>query len=310
MERQAGCPTGAGRNRLPVLRGAPGHRPWRVILAGALLSLLAGAGFPQADDPISTVMALESGLGARIGLAVNDLQSGQRWEYRASERFPLSSTFKPLACAALLARVDQGLERLDRQVAFTAQDLVSYSPVTESRLEGMTLGELCAATITLSDNTAGNLVLAAIGGPAGLTAFLRMRGDPVTRLDRWETDLNEAIPGDPRDTTTPAAIAGLMEQLVLGTVLADESRDQLTTWLWGNAVGDDLLRAGIPGGWGIGDKTGAGGFGSRSIVAVLWPPARQPIVVAVYITDTEASFEERNAAIAQIGRAIARWVSN
>jgi beta-lactamase class A len=296
---------------LPVLRAATGLRHWRIILAGALLSLLAGAGYPQAGDPISTVIALESNLGARIGLAVKDLQSGEHWEYRASERFPLSSTFKPLACAALLARVDQGLERLDRQVAVTAQDLVSYSPVTEARLEGMTLAELCEAAITLSDNTAGNLVLTAIGGPAGLTAFLRTLGDPVTRLDRWETDLNEGIPGDPRDTTTPAAIAGLMEQLVLGEeVLADGSRVQLTTWLRGNAVGDDLLRAGIPAEWDVGDKTGAGGFGSRSIVAVLWPPARRPIVVAAYITDTEASFEARNAAIAEIGRAIARWVSN
>src|SRR5690606_1807749 len=149
---------------------------------------------------------------------------------------------------------------------------------------------------------AANKVLEVIGGPESVTAFMRSIGDNTTRLDRWETDLNTATPGDPRDTTTPSAIALSLRELIFGEALSQSSREQLIKWLLGNEVGGPLLRAGIPQDWGIGDRTGAGGYGSRGVVAVMWPPERDPLVVAIYITQTEASMELRNEAIAAIGR--------
>lgn len=266
----------------------------------------------QDDKLIEFIEKVEVQLDARVGVAVAVPDRNQRWEYQANDRFPMSSTFKTIACAALLARVDSGEEQLDRLVRFSKTDLVEYSPVTESKADtaGMTLGELCAATITVSDNTAGNLVLQAIGGPDGVTQFVRSVGDDVTRLDRWETELNEAVPGDPRDTTTPNAMARLLEELLFGTALSATSQAQLVAWLKANSVGDALLRAGIPEHWQIGDKTGAGGYGSRSIAAVMWPSSDSPIIATIYITETEAPFAARNAAIASLGQAIATAVAD
>jgi len=260
---------------------------------------------------MATITQLEDQLQARIGVTVYDLETDEQVEHHGNDRFPMSSTFKTLACAALLHRVDTNQDSLQRRITFKNDTLVSYSPVTENYIGevGMTLSQLCEATITMSDNTAGNLVLDAIGGPKGLTQFLRSLGDDVTRLDRWETDLNESLPGDARDTTSPNAMVATLNTLLFGDGLSTESQAQLKTWLRGNAVGDALLRAGIPSDWSIGDKTGAGGFGSRSIAAVMWPPNRRPIITTIYITETTASFEERNAAIADIGKAIARAVA-
>src|SRR5262249_27402735 len=151
------------------------------------------------------------------------------------------------------------------------------------------LGELCEAAITLSDNTAGNMILKSIGGPPGFTDFVRSLGDAVTRLDRWETELNEAQPGDPRDTTTPQAMAGNLQSLVLDDALSSASRDRLTAWLVANKTGDAKLRAGLPKEWRIGDKTGAGNFGTMNDVAVIWPPGRGPVIVSIYMTQTTAS---------------------
>lgn len=157
-----------------------------------------------------------------------------------------------------------------------------------------------------SDNTAANLVLNAIGGPSSVTGFVRGLGDTITRLDRTETTLNEATPGDPRDTTTPNAMVNNLRKLVLGDTLSDSSRDKLISWLRGNRVSDNLLRAAVPQDWKIGDRSGAGGYGSRSITAVLWPPNRKPLVLAIYITETGATFDERNSAIADIGRVVVK----
>ena len=280
-------------------------------LAVILLLLIGSPVVSQQSSLIPVVNKLEESLEARIGMTVHDMHSGKRWNYRGDERFPMSSTFKPLACGALLRRVDQGVERLEREVTFGENDLVTYSPVTESRVGsgGMSLDELCEAAVTVSDNTAGNLVLRSIGGPEALTRFLRSIGDDITRLDRWETDLNEAIPGDSRDTTTPNAMAGLLEELLIGSVLTEDSRSRLQGWMTGNTVGDDLFRAGIPADWVIADKSGAGGYGSRSISAVMWPPGHRPVIAVVYLTQTKASFEDRNAAIAAIGKAIAAELS-
>ncbi|WP_244613052.1 class A beta-lactamase [Modicisalibacter radicis] len=278
------------------------------LLAGLTMATTLMAATPQGPDTDfgERLADLESRLDARIGVAVLDTQTGLRWGYRADERFPMSSTFKVLACGAVLARVDAGKESLDRRLRFEAGDLVTYSPVTEHRTggEGMTLAELCEATITTSDNTAGNLILGTLGGPAGLTDFMRTLGDDATRLDRWETALNEATPGDPRDTTTPRAMTDSLHALLLGDRLSPSSRERLIDWLVANQTGDAKLRAGLPEGWRIGDKTGGGGHGTNNDVAIIWPPGRQPAIVSVYLTGSQADFEARNAAIADVARAL------
>ena len=279
----------------------------KFVTAGSLLlSLLACASPIKSKGLVDFVAATEKRLDARIGLAVYDYHSGRRWEYNANDRFPITSTFKALACAAVLARVDAGAEDLERVVIVRESDLVPYAPVTERRLggQGMTLHELCDATMSTSDNVAANLILRSLGGPEGLTGFARRIGDSVTRLDRWETGLNEARPGDPRDTTTPNAMLQNLQRLLFGDVLSTASQRQLADWLAGNKVGGPLIRAGLPDDWRIGDRTGAGGYGSRAVIAVIWPPGQRPVIVALYITETKASLDERNAAIAAIAGAL------
>ena len=253
---------------------------------------------------------IEAERGGRLGVALLDTLDGAFTGHRADERFAMCSTFKLLAGGAVLARVDAGKEQLDRRVRYDAKHLVTYSPVTEKHVEtGMTLAEICEAAITLSDNTAGNLQLAAIGGPEGLTAFARTLGDQVTRLDRIETELNEATPGDPRDTTTPAAMTENLRKLVLGDALSTKSRAQLKNWLIGSKTGDTRLRAGVPADWIVGDKTGTGGRGSNNDVGIFWPLNRAPLVVSAYLTECSAPMEQRNAAIAAVAKAIAAEVS-
>jgi beta-lactamase class A len=283
------------------------RRDFAVGLAASLAAIALPRGARAAEDALTTTCTtLERRLDARLGVAIRDTATGRRWRHRGDERFPLCSTFKVLAAAALLAKVDAGHDRLDRRVVLAAADLVSYSPATKDRVggNGITLAELCAAAITRSDNTAGNAILAAIGGPDGVTAFARRLGDHATRLDRCETELNQATPGDPRDTTTPAAMAADLEALVLGETLSAASRDQLIAWMRATTTGGAKLRAGLPPDWQVGDKTGGGGNGAMADVAAIWPPGRAPIFVAVYIADTSASFDDRNAAIAELARTL------
>ncbi|TBR29951.1 MAG: class A beta-lactamase, partial [Reyranella sp.] len=257
-----------------------------------------------ADDTISALRELERRNGGRLGVALLDTASGRRVAHRGDERFPMCSTFKFLAAALMLARVDRGEERLDRRVVFAESDLVPYSPATKEHAGpgGMTVDAICAAAMTLSDNTAGNLMLASFGGSAGLTAFVRGLGDPMTRLDRIETELNEGAPGDPRDTTSPLAMLGTMQKLVAGNVLSAGSRERLIGWLVANKTGDKRLRAGLPASWRVGDKTGTGGNGSANDIAVAWPPGRAPVFIAAYYTGSTISDEARSAAIAEAGR--------
>jgi len=257
-----------------------------------------GAGFER------SLLEIESRLGGRLGVALLDTGNGLRAGHRADERFPLCSTFKFLAVAAVLARVDAGRERLDRRLRIEAANLLAHSPAAEKHLNGaMSLAELCDAALTLSDNAAANLLLATLGGPSGLTQFLRASGDPWTRLDRWELALNEAAPGDPRDTTTPAAMVMHLQRFVLGDGLSAAPRRQLAEWLIANRTGDACLRAGAPAGWRVGDKTGSGERGTRNDVAILWPPDRAPLVVAAYMTEATVSLEQRNAALASVATA-------
>ena len=220
---------------------------------------------------------------------------------RTDERFPICSTFKMLAAGAVLLRVDHGLEHLDRIVRFTQKEIVPNSPVTETRVgdAAMSVREICAAAITRSDNTAGNLMLGFIGVPAALTAFARSLKDEMTRLDRIEPDMNEALPDDPRDTSTPAAMLADLRALVRGDALSPSSRDLLTGWLVQNQTGNERLRAGLPAGWKVGDR------GTTNDLAIIWPPDEAPILVSVYLTGASPDPVRRNEIIAAVGRGIA-----
>jgi beta-lactamase class A len=271
----------------------------RTLLAAPLLSLPAFA-----EDTVSALRELERRNGGRLGVAMLDTASGRRVAYRGDERFPMCSTFKFLAAALVLARVDRGEERLDRRIVFSERELVTYSPATKEHAgpAGMAIETICAAAMTLSDNTAGNLMLASFGGPEGLTAFLRGLGDPVTRLDRIETALNEGTPGDPRDTTSPAAMLATMQKIVAGDTLSATSRERLVGWMLDSKTGDKRLKAGLPAAWRVGDKTGTGGHGSANDIAVAWPPGRAPVLVTAYYTGSTISDDARSAAIAEAGR--------
>jgi beta-lactamase class A len=265
------------------------------------------ADVPPPDD--QQLRELEQS-GQRLGVAALDTESGRSFGHRQDERFPMCSTFKLLAVAAVLARVDRGEEQLERRVAFTEADLLEYAPATRARVAdgGMRLGELCDAAITVSDNTAANLLLSSLGGPAGLTAYVRTLGDSVTRLDRNEPMLNEALPGDERDTTTPAAMLGDLEALLVGDALSNTSRDALTGWLVANTTGDRRLRAGVPKDWRVGDKTGTGERGVTNDVAIFWPPRRKPILVAAYLSAPASTPEAREAVLVEVARLVASRV--
>lgn len=251
------------------------------------------------------IAGLEKESGGRLGVALLDTGSGRRFGWRADERFPMCSTFKFLLVAALLARVDRGAERLDRRFAIPAA-LPSNSPFTRARAgRHATLSELCGAAIALSDNGAGNLLLAAIGGPAGLTRFARTLGDPVTRLDRTEPALNQGRPGDPRDTTSPRAMAGDFERLLLGPALRAPSAARLRRWLLESKTGPGRLRAGFPPGWRVGHKTGTGMKGIVNDVAIAWPRDRAPLIVAAYLTEASLDDPGCEKILAALGRAIA-----
>lgn len=267
---------------------------------------------PGLSDKLAAELArIEKESGGRLGVAVLDTRTDARAAHRGDERFPMCSTFKLLAAAAILARVDAGKERLDTRVRFEARDVVVNSAMTKDRVggEGMSVAELCEAAMIVSDNTAGNLLLARLGGPEGLTGYVRSLGDTVTRLDRIEPYLNEAIPGDERDTTSPTAMLADLHALVLGNALSASSRDQLTRWLLGNKTGDTRLRAGLPSGWRVGDKTGSGDRGTTNDVGIIWPPGRAPVLVSIYLTETALAGDPRNATLAAVGRAVASALS-
>jgi beta-lactamase class A len=254
---------------------------------------------------------LEAESGGRLGVAILDSGSGRQAEHRADERFPMCSTFKLIAVAAVLARVDRGVDRLDRRIAYGKPDLLEYAPVTTARVsEGsLSLAALCEAAITVSDNTAANLILQTLGGPGGVTTYARSLGDSVTRLDRMEPALNEARPGDGRDTTTPRAMMRNLQRLIAGDALSSRSRATLTSWLVANQTGGARLRAGLPADWRVGDKTGTGNAGTTNDVAALWPPRGEPVFVAAYLTESSAPAAVRERTLADVARAIAAGVS-
>ncbi|HEY0197881.1 MAG TPA: class A beta-lactamase [Rhodanobacter sp.] len=255
-------------------------------------------------DAVARLGALERRHGGRLGVAILDTGNGRRITHRGDERFLMCSTFKLLLVAAVLARVDQNAERLDRRIVFGEDVLLSHAPITSRHvgMPGMTVAELCHAAITVSDNTAANLLLASIGGPAAVTAFARDTGDSVTRLDRNEPELNVGSAGDVRDTTTPDAMLETVRKVLLGGRLSDASCARLTGWLQACLTGSGEIRAGVPAGWAVGDKTGRGGQGETNDIAILWPPRRSPILVMAYYAGSSADDAGRSAVIAQVGR--------
>ena len=261
-----------------------------VILAGAALlcpSVLLHAAPGTTTDAQAQLAALEQAAGGRLGVSALHVGSGARVAYRADERFPMCSTFKSMLAAAVLARSTSDAHLLDKRVRYEAKELVTYSPITEKHLgEGMTVAELCAATLQYSDNSAANFLMKILGGPQAVTSYARSIGNEVFQLERWETELNSAIPGEIRDTTSPAATVHSLQHLLLGTSLPAQQRQQLDTWMRGNTTGDQRIRAGVPAGWSVADKTGSGAHGSVNDIGVAWPPAGagSPLVIAVYYT--------------------------
>jgi len=276
------------------------------IRPGAMRASIADQHF------IDEIQRLERESGGRLGVCVVETATGARHTHRGDERFPMCSTFKALAAAAVLAQVDAGKEQLSRRISYDASALTTYSPVTEKHVgNGMTITELCDAAVTVSDNTAANLLLATIGGPAGLTSFARSLDDQFTRLDRNEPTLNEALPDDPRDTTTPNAMASTLQTLILGTkALSAPSREQLTAWLIRNKTGDTRLRAGFAKNWRIGDKTGTGARGTSNDIGVVWPSNTPPVVITTYLTGATVSATQQNATLASVARAVSAMLSS
>ena len=288
----------------------------RDAFAGSLLAipaLAAATGTGHADNAQAAdgLAELERRHPGRLCVSILDLASGKRVDHRAHERILICSTFKALAAAFVLHRVDKGEEKLDRRIRFSEKDLVSHSPATQKRVgePGMTVAELCDAIMTVSDNAAANLLLSSFGGPAALTAFCRKLGDDVTRLDRFETELNtHDHPGDLRDTTTAAAMLENLRKLLFTEVLTPSSRSQLAAWLIANRTGDARLRAGLPKTWLVGDRTGTNGdkHGNANDIAVVWPADRPPLIVTAYCEIPAIAGDRRNAVIAEIGRIAAQ----
>lgn len=283
------------------------RRTFSALLAAALsgascASARPGEAKPRADGPLEQRwQALEKQAGGLLGVTLIDPQRGQQFSWRGDERFPMCSTFKWPLAAALLAEVDAGRESLDRVLTYSRDELLPHSPVSERHVgTGMRIGDLCAATVAHSDNTAANVLLRALGGPAAFNRFVRSRGDSTTLLARNEPELNDARHGDAGDTTSPRAMATLMQRLVLGDGLSARSREQLKAWGLATVTSATRLRANLPAGWQLADKTGTSGRGSTNDVGVFWTPAGRPIVVAAFLTASTVPAADQNRVHAHI----------
>ncbi|WP_249275107.1 class A beta-lactamase [Terribacillus saccharophilus] len=242
--------------------------------------------------------SLEETYDARLGVFAIDTGTGRTVAYRENERFGFASTHKALSVGVLLQQ--KSMEDLNKRIMFTGDDLVNYNPITEKHVDsGMTLKELSEASISYSDNTAANLIFEEIGGPDGFEDGLRKIGDQVTNSERIEPDLNNTQPGDTRDTSTPKAMAESLREYALGDHLSADKRQLLIDWLKGNTTGDALIRAGVPKDWEVGDKTGAGSYGTRNDIAILWPPDEEPIVLAIMSDHDEADAKADDDLIAE-----------
>lgn len=248
----------------------------------------------------------EQQTGGRIGVYARNLVTGRELAWRADERFVMCSTFKMSLVACVLSRVDKGQERPDRFIRYGTAQIASYAPVARRHLAqgGMTVADMCQAALELSDNTCADLLLTSIGGPAALTRFWRAEGDKITRLDHTEPRLNFSPPGDPRDTTTPAAMAGDLERLLLGGALTPASRARLTGWMLNCQTGGALLRAGLPKDWKVADKTGNNGVDALGDIAIAWPAPGRPVVICAYTQGGHPKPEILPPILAGVGRTV------
>lgn len=285
----------------------------RALLGAAVLFPLAGCATDEkpapsqssAQPPVPALDAhlasLEEKYGARLGVHALNTGTGAVVEHRADERFAFCSTFKALAVAAVLSR--NPLSHLDTRVTYTEADLMRHAPVTRKNVaRGMTIRELCDAAIRVSDGTAGNLLVGDLGGPAELTAYTRELGDEVFRMDRVEPEITEATPGDPRDTTSPRAYAADLRAMVLGEALPPEKREVIVDLLKRNTTGDARIRAGLPDGWVVADKTGTGDYGTANDFAVVWPPAGAPLVIGIMSSKETRDAEYDEALLAEAAK--------
>lgn len=256
-----------------------------------------------------SIAALESDLDARIGVLVLDTATDWTFAHRAHERFLMASTFKSVLCGAVLRQVDAGTLTLDETITIRPEDLLDYAPVAEANVgSAMTIADLCLATLDQSDNTAANLLLDRIGGPAEVTDFARSLGDEVTRLDRVEPDLNIFAADDPRDTTSPAAMVATWREMLLGSALSPQARQTLIDWMSLGGVTGSLIRASTPKDWQVADKSGAGDGFTRNLVGMMTPPGRAPWLFAIYLSDSPADFDARNEAVRAVGAGIVEMI--
>ncbi|MFI6543867.1 class A beta-lactamase [Streptomyces prunicolor] len=280
--------SGSEQSSTTPTTGAATRRTLLTAGAATAATFLAGASSAQASDSTGStarLRALEEQHSARVGVFAHHLGTKKTVVHRADELFPMCSVFKTLAAAAVLRDLDRHGEVLYKVVHYTEADLVDGSDQTRAHLaDGMTVEQLADVAIRFSDNGAGNLILRELGGPTAVTRFARSLGDRVTRLDRWETELNSAEPDRITDTTSPRAIAGLYGKLVLGDALRRPDRDRLTAWLLNNTTSAARFRAGLPASWTIADKTGSGDYGTANDVGIAWTEAGDPVVLAVLTT--------------------------
>jgi beta-lactamase class A len=285
----------------------------RDFLASGTLALTASIAAPLKSQTSSTLSnlsqsfeQLEMSCGGRLGIAVLDTQTGQRAGHREDQRFAMCSTFKVLLTAAILQQVDENHLSLAHAVSIPKTGLVSHSPITGQHAgHALPIRDLCAAAMTQSDNTAANLLLSLLGGPASVTRYARSMGDNITRLDRIEPELNLTNHGELRDTTTPLAMLTDLQSLLLGKVLSPASRNQLTAWMLANTTGAERLRAHLPGTWRVADKTGSNGDDTSNDIGALFPPQHAPILVTAYLTACPGDEARRSAVLAQVGKLIA-----
>lgn len=279
------------------------HSSRRLFLAGGAAFLAAGAA--GTDNGVSRIPEIEAALGGRLGAYALDTGSGRELAVRADERFAMCSTFKATLAAAVLGRIDGGAIDRGERLRYDPAALLPTSPV--SARAGGSIGVLaaCEAVVSYSDNTAANLLLEKIGGPPALTDYFRQLGDHVSRLDRYELELNANHTGDPRDTTTPRAMAGTLRRLLLGDALGSAARDLLTGWMLNEQNGKARVRAGVPASWRVANKPGTSNNGATNDIAVAWPPGGAPIVLAVFVNAPAADGAARQRAIAEVARSVA-----
>ncbi len=270
-----------------------------------LIALMVCSPLSYASKLHEDISLLEQQVDGRIGVSIWNTQTDDHWDYRGKEPFPLVDTYKTLACAAMLNKMDDGVLKKNQTALVEKRNIMVWSPIMDKLSEqNVRIEHACEAAMLMNDNTAANIVLSEIGGPRSVTLFLRTLGDNTTRLDRTEPNVKEASPGELRDTTTPNAIVNTLESLIDGDVLSYSSRVQLKIWMQDNKVSDSLMRSVLPSGWSIADRTGQGGNGSLGFNAIIWKEDHKPVYISIYITETELSLQAREQLVAQISQLI------